>query len=79
MRKLLLVTGLLAGGALLTGSPASADVGCACVKLGAAPVCVASIESCVSGMGGLCLAPCDYKAPKMAKKKAKKAMKKNKM
>jgi len=78
MRKLLLVAGLLAGGSLLVGSPASADqVGCACVKLGAAPVCVASIEACVSGVGGLCVAPCDYKAPKkMSKKKAKKKAKK---
>ncbi len=75
MRKLLLVTGatgLLMGGALLTGSPASAAVGCSCVKLGENPVCVASIDACVSGMGGLCLAPCDYKAPKMSKKKTKK-------
>ena len=77
MRKILLVTGLLLSGTLLTGSPASAEAGCACVKLGAAPVCVASIESCVSGMGGLCMAPCDYKAPKMVKRhKAKKMAKK---
>lgn len=77
MRKLLLVSGVLAGSALLAGSPASADqVGCACVKLGAAPVCVASIDACVSGMGGLCISPCDYKPPKMMKKKSKKSMKK---
>ena len=75
MRKLLLVSGLLLGGALLTGTPASADVGCSCVKLGQSPVCVASIDACVSGMGGLCAAPCDYKAPKV-KKKAKKKMNK---
>jgi hypothetical protein len=75
MRKLLLVSGLLMGGALLSGSPASAATGCSCVKLGQNPVCVASIEKCVSGMGGLCVAPCEYKPPKMMKDK----MKKNKM
>ena len=73
MRKILLVTGLLMGGALLTGGPASAATGCACATLTAAPVCVASIDACVAGMHGLCVAPCDYKAPKMMKKhKAKK-------
>ena len=76
MRKVLLVTGLLMGGALLAGSPASAATGCTCATLTNAPVCVASIEACVSGMRGLCVAPCDYKAPKMAKKKAKKKMNK---
>lgn len=76
MRKLLLVSGLLLGGALLTGTPASADVGCSCVKLGEKPVCVASIEACTAGMGGLCIAPCDYKAPKAMKKDK---MKKKKM
>jgi len=83
MRKLLLVSGLLLGGALLTSGPASAEVGCGCVKLGAAPVCVSSIAACAR-MGGLCLVPCDYKAPKkmvkrhwVKKKMAKKpAMKK---
>ena len=75
MRKILLVTGLLMGGALLTGGPASAATGCACATLTAAPVCVASIDACVAGMHGLCVAPCDYKAPKMMKKhKAKKKM-----
>ena len=69
MRKLLLVTGLLLSGALLTGGPASAaQLGCECVKLGASPVCVASISQCVSGIGGLCVAPCDYTPPKMVKR-----------
>jgi hypothetical protein len=64
MKKILLVSGLLAGGALAllsSSSPASAALGCACVKLGESPMCVGSIEQCVSGIGGLCLAPCDYK------------------
>lgn len=71
MRKLLLVMGLLVSGALLTGGPASAELGCTCVKLGAAPVCVASIEQCVSRVGGICVAVCDYQAPKVVKKKTK--------
>ena len=78
MRKVLLGMALLSGGALLAG-PASAEVGCACATINAAPVCVASIGQCATGMHGFCVAPCDYKAPKMAKRvrhKAKKAMKK---
>ncbi len=78
MRKVLLITGLLVGGALFTGAPALAATGCACATLTKAPVCVASVDQCVAGMHGLCVAPCDYKAPKMTKKmhKSKKKMKK---
>jgi len=77
MRRLLLVSGLLLGGALLASSQASAgQVGCACVKvgskLGSAPVCVASIEACAEAPGGLCVSPCDYTPPKAAKKSKKK-------
>lgn len=75
MRKVLLVTGLLMAGALIGGSPVSAATGCACATLTAAPVCVASIEKCVSGMYGLCVAPCDYKLPKMSKVKKSKMKK----
>ncbi len=64
MRKILILAGLLAGAALFTtGTPAKAWVGCECVKLGAAPVCVPGVLEC-TGMGGVCLAPCDYVAPK---------------
>ena len=66
MRKLLLAAGLLASGFLLAGSPASAEVGCSCVKLGAAPVCVASVAQCNRVIGGLCLAPCSYVPPRSA-------------
>jgi len=78
MRKVLLVAGLVMGGAFIGGGPASAATGCACATLTAAPVCVASIEACVSGMHGLCVAPCDYHPPKMVKKykKHKKSTKK---
>jgi hypothetical protein len=77
MRKLLLVTALLAGGALISGSPASAATGCACATLTAAPVCVASIDQCLSVVHGLCVAPCDYKPMKKVRHyKAKKKMKK---
>ena len=64
MRKIVILAGLLAGVALFTtGTPAKAWVGCSCVRLGAAPVCVPGVLEC-TGMGGVCLAPCDYVAPK---------------
>lgn len=77
MRKVLLVTGLLMGGALLAGTPASAATGCMCATFTEAPFCVASIEACVADSRGICVAPCDYQPPKMMKDKMKK--KKNKM
>jgi len=79
MRKIVIVAGLLAGAAFLftTGTPAKAWVGCECVKLGAPAMCVRGPIEC-SASGGVCLAPCDYVAPKKMKhhKKKKKAMKK---
>ena len=63
MRKFVILAGLLAGAALFSGTPAKAWVGCECIKLGAAPVCVAGVVECTA-MGGVCLAPCDYVAPK---------------
>jgi len=83
MRKIVIVAGLLAGAAFLftTGTPAKAWVGCECVKLGAPAVCVKGVLEC-SAMGGVCLAPCDYVAPKRMHKhhrhhkKAKMEMKK---
>jgi hypothetical protein len=76
MRKIVILTGLLAGTALLftTGTPAKAWVGCECVKLGAAPVCVPGVLECTA-LGGVCLAPCDYVAPKKVKKHHKKKVK----
>jgi len=77
MRKLLLVSGLLAGSALLTGGPALAATGCACATLTSAPVCVASIDACIAGMHGICVAPCDYHPPmKKMRHHKKKSMKK---
>jgi hypothetical protein len=77
MRKTVIVAGLLAGAAFLftTGTPAQAWVGCECVKLGAPAVCVKGPVEC-SASGGVCLAPCDYVAPKKVKHHKKKAMKK---
>jgi hypothetical protein len=63
MRKIVILAGLLMGAALLTVSPAKADVGCQCVKLGAPSICTAGVGACFN-YGGVCLAPCDYK-PKM--------------
>ena len=74
MHKIILLAGLLFGAALVTGSPARADLGCGCVKLGANPVCTATINDCVTKVGGLCLAPCVYEPPKMMKKTKKKKM-----
>ena len=64
MRKIIVLAGLLGAAALFTGSPAQAEtwVGCECVKLGAPSMCVAGVLEC-GAHGGICLAPCDYKAP----------------
>ena len=73
MRKIVVLAGLLFGGVILAGTPAQAAVGCACVKLGAAPVCVATIAECVQKRGGLCLAICQVEpAKKLVRHKAKK-------
>jgi hypothetical protein len=79
MRKIVILAGLLAGAALFsTGTPAKAWVGCECVKLGSAPVCVPGVLECTA-LGGVCLAPCDYAAPKKpVKHHHKKKMKKEK-
>jgi hypothetical protein len=75
MRKLVLMAGLLLGAALLPGTPARAEatLGCSCVKLGAAPVCTATVLECNTKVGGVCLGVCSYEPPKkMAKHKGKK-------
>ena len=75
MRKIVILAGLLAGAALFaTGTPAKAWVGCECVKLGAAPVCMPGPPNARQS-GGVCLAPCDYAAPKKVTKHHKKKMK----
>lgn len=67
MRKILLVAGLLLGGAMLTGTPAKAELGCLCGKLGAQAACMATVLDCNFKMGGVCLSPCDYSPAKMMK------------
>ena len=74
MRKILIVAGLLMGGALLTGSPAKAELGCVCAKLGQPLVCTSGITACTTKGGGACVLPCDY-APAKAKKHGKKKKK----
>ena len=78
MRKLVLMAGLLLGAAFLPGTPAQAEamVGCSCVKLGAAPVCTATVLECNFQVGGVCVAPCTYEPPKKAGKKHHKRKKK---
>ncbi len=61
MRKIIVLAGLLGAAALFTGSPAQAWVGCECVKIGGPSMCVPGPLEC-GAMGGICLAPCDYKA-----------------
>ena len=69
MRKIVIGAALLLGAALFTtGTPARADVGCGCVKLGAPAVCTATIIECNTKVGGVCVAPCIYEAPKAVKK-----------
>ena len=75
MRKIVILAGLLIGAALFTGTPAKAWVGCGCYKLGAAPVCMPGVLEC-TGMGGVCLLPCDYQAPKVHKHRHHKKHKK---
>ena len=66
MRKVVLMAGLLLGAALLSGAPARAEamLGCSCVKLGANPVCTATVLECNVNVGGVCVAPCTYEPPK---------------
>jgi hypothetical protein len=63
MRKIVILAGLLMGAALFSGTPAKAYVSCECFKIGAAPVCTATVDSCLFGRGGVCLAPCNYVPP----------------
>jgi hypothetical protein len=72
MRKIVILAGLLMGAALLTGTPAKADIGCECVKIGAPAACMATVTDCNFKMGGVCVAPCAYEAPKAGKKHGKK-------
>jgi hypothetical protein len=73
MRKIVILAGLLLGAALLSGTPAKAELGCICVKLGAPAACLSGIAECTFQGGGACILPCDYQPPKMAKRhKAKK-------
>ena len=75
MRKFVIVAGLLLGGALIGGTPAKAELGCVCAKLGQPLLCTGGITQCTTQGGGACVLPCDYQAPVKAKK-AKKASKK---
>lgn len=73
MRPIIVLAGLAVAGLFFSAAPARADMGCACVKLGASPVCMPSVASCVSN-GGLCAFICQYDEPKkkMGMRKSKK-------
>jgi hypothetical protein len=68
MRKIVIGAGLLIAAALLTGSPAKADIGCECVKMGAPAMCTATVTDCNFKYGGVCVAPCAYEPMKMGKR-----------
>lgn len=72
MRKFVIAAGLLLGAALLGGTPAKAELGCVCAKLGAPLTCTSGITACTTKGGGACVLPCDYQAPKKAMKAKKK-------
>ena len=71
MRKFVIAAALLLAGGLLSGSPAKAEVGCLCATWNKAAVCTDNVLTCNAKMSGVCVAPCDYTAPKMSKKKKK--------
>jgi hypothetical protein len=75
MRKFVFAAGLLLAGALLSGSPAKAELGCLCATATKAPVCVDTILTCNTKVLGACVAPCDYTKPKMSKRVSKKKKK----
>jgi len=75
MRKIFIVSGLLMGAVLFTGTPAKAELGCVCVKLGSAATCTAGVGACTFQGGGVCVLPCDYQAPKMGKRHGKRKKK----
>ena len=72
MRKLVVLAGLLLAAALIPGTPARADVGCQCVKLGVSSACVPTMLECNTKIGGVCVSPCAYTPapPKMVKRHA---------
>ena len=72
MRKIVILAGLLMGVALVTGSPAYAELGCTCVKLGSPAMCTSGVTACTFKGGGACVLPCDYKAPVAKKMHARK-------
>jgi hypothetical protein len=67
MRKILILAGLLMAAALFTGTPAKAELGCVCVKLGSAPFCTSGVTACTVVGGGVCVLPCDFQPPKMVR------------
>ena len=68
MRKILILAGLLMGAALFTGTPAKADFGCECIKLGSSPMCSSGVTACTFKGGGVCVLPCSYEPAKMGRK-----------
>jgi hypothetical protein len=78
MRKILILAGLLMGAALFTGTPAKAELGCLCVKLGQPAACMSGVGECTFKNGGACMLPCDYQASKKGKRHGKRHGKRKK-
>jgi hypothetical protein len=78
MRKILILAGLLMGAALFTGTPAKANLGCECIKLGSAPMCTSGVTACTIKGGGVCVLPCSYQETKMHRKHVRHMRKKKK-
>lgn len=74
MRKIVILAGLLMSAALFTGTPAKAELGCTCVKIGTPAMCSAGLVTCTLKGGGICVLPCDYIEPMVKKHKKKKKM-----
>jgi hypothetical protein len=57
MGKIVILAGLLAGAAMFTGTPAKAELGCTCIKLGAPAMCTSGVTACTLQGGGVCVLP----------------------
>jgi hypothetical protein len=75
MRKIVILAGLLLGAALFAGTPAKAELGCTCVKLGSPAMCTSGIGACTLKGGGVCVLPCSYTPPPVKKHGPKKKKK----
>jgi hypothetical protein len=72
MRKTIVLLGGLLVAVAFSGTAAKAELGCVCAKLGQNLSCTSGVSMCTGKMGGACVLPCDYQAPKKAVRMSKK-------